>query len=111
MNDMDEQDREHEERKLVLLEHLVCAQMDDHRDAARLADYAESAHDAGEKSAAAYFAQRAKARIASAAEAERYIDDLMPPGGGADRMMYRKALRRYQEESAASLKRRLDGIL
>ncbi len=111
MNDMNEHDRDGGEKKLVLLEHLVRAQMDDHRDAARLADYAESAHGAGETAIASYFAQRAKSRITSAAEAERYIDDLMPPGGGADRMMYRKALRRYQEETAESLKRRLDRIM
>lgn len=99
-------------KKGRMLECLICAQMDDLRDAAKLADYAESAKEADKTSVASYFAQQAKSRLASAAEAERHIEELTPDDGGdEERMTYRRALKKYKEDETAAIRRRLEKLM
>ena len=109
---MEEMTRHDDQRKSRVLESLICAQMDDLRDAAKLADYAESAKNADKTSIASYFVQQAKGRLTSAAELERHIDELTPDGDGdEERMTYRHALKRYKDDEIAAIKRRLEKLM
>lgn len=104
-----------EERSRKVMELLARVQMDDHKDAQMLADWAEDARELGYPQVAAYLASRAKSRISGASDINRHLEDIgrevnLSDDGHHGDDMWRRVHKKCLDDDCERMKSRLERI-
>ncbi len=112
---MDLSDLKKEDKGRRVMELLAKVQMDDHKDAQMLTDWAEDARELGYPQVAAYLASRAKSRISGASDINRHLEEVgrevnLSDGDRHGDDMWRRIHRKCMDEDCERMKSKLEKI-
>lgn len=112
---MDHEKMGKEEKSKKIMELLAKVQMDDHKDAQMLTDWAEEARELGYSQVANYLATRAKSRISGASDINRHLEEIgrevnLSDGAGGYDDMWRRIHKKCIDEDCELMKSKLDKI-
>lgn len=104
-----------EEKSRKVMELLAKVQMDDHKDAQMLTDWAEEARELGYPQVAAYLASRAKSRISGASDINRHLEDIgreinLSDGDRYGDDMWKRIHKKCLDEDCERMKSKLEKI-
>lgn len=109
---MDYSDMKKEDKSRRVMELLAKVQMDDHKDAQMLTDWAEEARELGYPQVASYLAARAKSRISGASDINRHLEDIgrevnLSDSSGYDEV-WRRIHKKCMDEDCDRMKSKLE---
>lgn len=108
---MDYSEMKKEDKSRRVMELLAKVQMDDHKDAQMLTDWAEEARELGYSQVASYLAARAKSRISGASDINRHLEDISREFNLSDSSgdeMWRKIHKKCMDEDCERMKSKLE---
>lgn len=108
---MEYADMKKEDKSRKVMELLAKVQMDDHKDAQMLTDWAEEARELGYPQVASYLAARAKSRISGASDINRHLEDIGREFNLSDSSsdeMWRKIHKKCMDEDCDRMKMKLE---